>query len=223
MRSMFALLLLASVSAPAFGGQMIEVAQSSPDQTTSDQSAAVVVSQAAMDEAVRHGVLHTTVGGDTMVGVDLIVGIPSGIRVSLFPRIFGVQNVPVSLDLYYGGTATAAGFAEVVGAGLRIHLELAADKIGKNALMLAPGFSVMVGWDDTPTDPGWFDFGPDSTIVYVTAGTDVAWRHQFAKHFGMELGLNVSGAIMASGLDSSGVDSAGRPFVQLSAYIGFHF
>ena len=207
-------LVLAALAFPpaASASPLIETAPLVFESTTARPT--LVVDPLLVERTETRGV-----GSENYVTVDLFIGAPMGVRAAFFP--YHTDDFGVSVEVIYGGNITTAGIMENVAGAVGVHFTVASDGVN-DAFIIAPGINFYVGWDDSP-DSGWIDFGPDSTVYLLTTNAELMWVHDFARHFGLEIGLRLGGGVFLGGLDNNSEDVAGRLTPELALFIGFRF
>lgn len=140
---------------------------------------AVVVAPDALQNAAMAA--HRA-GDDMWLAVNFVVGNPSGLRVEAFP--FSSRNLKVGIEAIAG--EQTGSFA--AGAGVRLQIRLAGGP--RNGLYVSPGVDVYLS---PPTTTG---MGHYESIYYVATDVDVSWLHEFAHHFGVEVGIKAGGEVM---------------------------
>ena len=183
-------------------------------------SETIILSPATTNAAIRHEAIYR-IGNQTYLTADYLLGALTAIRLR-FPSVNFTDQVRLNFEGYFGGGVTSVGIGPLAGGGLRVRINVTDDRAGRNAFFISPGTDVLAIWDDT-ADTGWFDFGPDSTVYFLTTDTDLTWVHQFATHFGIELGARFGAAVSLGGLDSAGRQSRGRVTPILSLLTGLRF
>jgi hypothetical protein len=116
------------------------------------------------------------------------------------------KNVNVAIEGFWG----AAPLAIASGGGTRLELKAVGGE--KNALLIAPGLDVYY----SGPQPGFF--GHSDRQIEIAPNVDVKWLHQFAKRFGIELGLR-GGYVYQTSLDQDSKRSA--PTLQLISGLRF--
>jgi hypothetical protein len=189
-------LVLLFNSAHVFAKPMIEVGNLS-------RLGASKVSIVVGPEALRAASASHAPGESNWVSVDLDVGLFSGIRADLLP--YSDEHLSVALEGFYGGALLSPAY----GGGVRVQFRVVAGQ--SNALLISPGLDVYL----SPPDSSFL--GHSGNLVYVLANADLEWLHEFANHFGFELGARLGGGIQAGG--ESGV----RPVPDVDLFTGLRF
>jgi hypothetical protein len=142
----------------------------------------------------------------TLFGVDLLLGLPSGVRIS-----FG----PATLNTWVPALEGFAGLYLILptaGAGLRWSLSPLTN--AHDALVLRPGIDVYAL--DNPFDTGGWLSGGSRGLGVIAGDAEFIWHHHFDWGLGGELGLKFgAGAVFSP--RASGVMPIGAIF------LGFHF
>ncbi len=198
---------------------MIEVgAPDSPNSATDSSKDALVILPGAFNSALR---ASHQVGSSTVVTFDLLVGsMITGAR--LQGKIWSDENKSVVLEAAAGEGFTSAGFNTTYGAGARLQINLAEDHAHKNALFVSPGLDVYL-LTTTPGEGGTDALVPYTNVYFVGANVDVAYVHQFARHFGWDIGLHGGAAVGLAGTGTTGADAAGSISPEVSLFTGFRF
>jgi len=191
------------------------------DETIIRSKPLLVVTPSAFEAAVSSGHVRYA-GNTTKVALDLLIGLPVGVRLKL-PTINFTDKSRLVLEGVYGGLASTMGIAEVKGGGVRIQLNITQDSDANDALFISPGVDLLVLSGKGAGDRSWIDFNPYSDVYLLTGTVDVAYVHEFAKHFGLEVGAQLGGGISLKGMDSSNQDSKGKLTPIFSLFTGMRF
>jgi len=143
-----------------------------------EQKIAVVVAPVAAEQLLESA--HRA-GDDNWVAVNLVVGNPTGVRVEAFP--FSSKYLKVGVEALGG----VQQLSEAGGGGVRLQIRVLASR--KNALYISPGVDVYF------SPPTAQLFGHYGTVYYASADVDVSWLHEFAHHFGFEVGIKAGGEV----------------------------
>jgi len=144
-------------------------------------------------------------------------------RLGVDIAVFSEGRASLQLGTGGGGNVAVAGITPAVGGGVRVRLEVLKSATGRNALLVGPGINFLFAWDSSPEDAGMVDLGPDSTVVLLAPSVDIAWVHQFSRHFGLMLGLHAGAQVAVAGMDNIGQPIAGRAAPVLSFFTGVRF
>lgn len=197
---------------------MIEILPSSRDAQADTQKDALVVLPGALENALQSS---QRVGASTIVTFDLMIGsMITGARIG--GRVWSDESKAIVLEALAGEGFTSAGFNTTYGAGARLVLTLAEDRPHRNALLVSPGLDVYV-LTTTPGEGGTDALVPYTNVYFVGANVDVEYVHQFAAHFGWDIGLHGGAAVGVSGIGTTGADAVGSISPEVSLFTGFRF
>lgn len=141
----------------------------------------------------------------------VLLGAPTGVLVQ------------VALDRQAGRTWLAEAFAgyelfnPAFGLGGRVRFAPAAAASG-DALVVGPGLDGLFFLGDHSRGEHWFTGGRDGYLLLPNV--EVAWLHDWAGHFGWQLGLDVG---VGAGFWAGGGGSSVTVVPLLSAFTGFSF
>ena len=157
--------------------------------------------------AIGQGLQH-------FIDAKLLIGFPTGVRLQ---AALDREPTRTWAAEVFAGTAL---FNPVVGAGGRVFFAPATGR-GGDALIIGPGLNFYYCAGDHSSGEGfWLANRRDG--YFLIPDVEISWLHDFASHFGWEIGLNLGlgvGAWQAYG------DQSGRigPIPMLSAFSGFRF
>ncbi|MGK5085160.1 hypothetical protein WDW37_17875 [Bdellovibrionota bacterium FG-1] len=167
------------------------------------QKVAIMVGPQAALQLESVAAAHGMPGENNWVGLDLMIGLPTGLRAQFFPYKNKLLNV--ALEGVYG----ADGLSATYGGGVRVQFRVVSG--AKNALIISPGVDIYI----SPTDPGFF--GHYGTWYYVATDADIEWLHQFGDHWAFELGTKLGGQLQIQ------ADGNVRPLPVVSLFTGIRY
>jgi hypothetical protein len=205
----FTLLILAYPAlSPALADPpgMIEIGAA--DSPTSAERVAIVILPDAFAQMTENP-------GDSNWGaLDLQLGNFAGLRAQLFLRDSG--GVSPALEIFVGGSLSAAGFGNTFGGGVHLPLTAISDR-QNDALEVSPGVDLYVLLHDARNE----EFNtPQQSVYFIATNLDVTWVHQMASHFGWELGARLGAATPISGVLNNGERAAGHVVPELGIFTG---
>jgi hypothetical protein len=160
----------------------------------------------ALDEVPANGLQH-------LIDAKVLLGFPTGVRLQ---AALDRETARAWVAEAFAGYAL---FNQVYGVGGRLLLAPASSR-GGDVLLIGPGMNCYYSVGDHSGGERWFSSARDG--YFVIPDVEIAWLHDFANHFGWELGLDVGlgvGVWQAFGLESGRVS----PVPILSAFGGFRF
>ena len=126
----------------------------------------------------------------------------------------------VAIEGQLGLAGANGGLSAGMGGGVRIQFKIASDHV-HNALLISPGVDLIVA----PGSPGesWVHLGPYSNILFVASDAEISWLHQFASHFGFELGVYGGADVSLGGLGSNNQETRGTVSPRVGLFTGVRF
>jgi hypothetical protein len=155
-----------------------------------------------------HGLQH-------FVDAKLLLGLPTGLLLQF--AVDRQEQKTWLAEAFAGIEAFNAAF----GLGGRVLYTPATGKSG-DSLVLGPGLEFIYFQGDHSTDRFWFTSDRDG--YFFIPNVEVAWLHDFADHFGWELGLDLGVGVAFWSNDSMDSNRKSVTVVPLlSVFTGFNF